>query len=112
MAQGLRRHDQAALGQLLAGERGAEVGEIAAVGVENLLSLGGVGAAVRGPAAQPMDDGLVAFGFEAAPEAADLAGAQPQQARGLHLGQGAGEDLLQDLENIALVLAHGDPVGG
>src|SRR5215472_13754927 len=112
LAQRLRRHGQAALGQLLAGEGGAEVGVIAAVGVEDLLPSGGVDAAVGGPAAQPVDDGLVAFGFEAEAAAADLAGAQPQQARGLHLGQGAGEDLPKDFEDIALVLAHGDPVGG
>jgi len=80
LAQGLRRDDQGALGQLLAGEGGAEVGLVAAVDLEDLASLGGIDAVVGGLAAQAMDDGLIPFALKAAADATDLSRAQPQQS--------------------------------
>jgi hypothetical protein len=65
---------------------------------------------VGGLAAQAMDDAAVTLVGEAALQAADLAGAQAQQARGFDLAEGAGEDLVDDLENVALVLAHRKPI--
>jgi hypothetical protein len=64
--QRLRADGQALLGQLLAGEGGAEVGELPAIGGQDGLAPGGVEPAVGGPAAQAVDQGGVAVGLEEA----------------------------------------------
>lgn len=111
-AEGLRADRQPFLGQLLTGEGGAEVGVTLAVGRQDLRDEGGVGLAVGRPAAQAVDDGGIAAGLQAALEAADLAGAEAQQAGGLGLGAVAVADEMENLEDIAFTLTHRDPVLG
>jgi hypothetical protein len=80
--------------------------------LKDFLSVGRVDAVVGGLSAEAMDDGLVAFFFQAALDTAELSHAQAQQACRLALSQGASENLVHDFENITFGLAHGDPVGG
>jgi hypothetical protein len=110
-AERLGKDAQALLGQLLAGEGGAEVGVAPAVGLQNLVPVGGVGAVIGGPAAQAVNEGLIAVGFEAALEAANMASRKAEQSCGLGVGSLPLKDAVQDLEDIALLLTHGNPVG-
>src|SRR5205823_6116429 len=73
-AQRLRADRQALLGELLAGEGGAEVGAAAAVGCQHLAAEGRVEAVVGRSAPEAMDQGLIPVGLELALEAADVAG--------------------------------------
>src|SRR5207248_1710429 len=108
---GLRADHQAVdLGELLAGEGGAEVGVAQAVDLEDLAFEGLVGLAVARLAAQAVDDGLVAAGFELALEAADLPRTQVEQPRCLRRRPVALEYPVHHLENVALPLAHLDPI--
>jgi hypothetical protein len=73
--QGVGANLQAALGQLLGGEGGAEVGEVLAVDLQDAAELG-VEAVVGGPAAQAVDQGGIAALAQAVQESADLSGGQ------------------------------------
>lgn len=66
---------------------------------------------MEGPAAQAVDEGLVAVLLQATLEASDVAGRQAEEARGLGLGALPLEHAVQDLEDIAFLLTHGNPVG-
>jgi len=101
---------QPLLGQLLAGEGGAEIGVACAVGLQHRVPMGGVGAVIRGLAAQTMDEGLIAARFEAALQASDVSRALVEQSRRLDLGSFALEHAMQNLEDITFLLAHGNPV--
>ena len=58
-----------------------------------------------------MHEGGVTAVLELALDAAHLAGTEVEQAGGLGLGALALEDGVQDLEDIAFLLAHSYPVG-
>jgi hypothetical protein len=102
---------QVHLGEFLAGEGGAEVGEVQPIGEKDLSLEFGVRLVVGWPAAQGVDNGGVTTSLEFALEAADLADGQFEQSGCLGLGAFAHQDRLQDLEDIAFSLTHGDPVG-
>jgi hypothetical protein len=110
-AQRLRADRPPLAGQLLGGERGAEVRVAAAVRGQHGPAEARVGLVVGGLASQPVAEGAVALGLQLPLEASDLAGAQAEQARGLGLSPLAALHRVQDLDNIALLLIHGNPVG-
>ena len=67
---------------------------------------------VGGLAAQAVDQGRVAAGFQLALQTADVAGTLAEQASGLRLSSLPLQDSVHDLEDIAFFLAHGNPVLG
>src|SRR5262245_9567917 len=110
--QGLGADRQPLLGQLRAGEGGAEVGVTLAVGCQHRLLERRIGLPVGGLATQAVKQRGVAVRFELALNAADLTGAEVEQSSRLGLRTFPAQDTVQDLEDITFLLAHRNPVGG
>jgi hypothetical protein len=93
-------------GELLAGQRGTEVGVACPVGGEDTLAKCGLVTVVGGLATQPVDQSGIATGLELLLDASDLAGTEFEESGRLDLGAVAIEDRLYHLEDITLTLAH------
>jgi hypothetical protein len=83
-----------------------------AVGGEAGLSELGVGLVVGRLTTESVDEGGDAAGLQPSPNASDLPGAFVEEPSRLGLGAFTTEDSVHDLEDMALLLAHGYPVRG
>jgi hypothetical protein len=84
-AQGFHTDLEAALGELLAGQGGTKVVEVATILVEDATTKVGLVPAIGGAAAQAMDDGFIAFDLEASQEASHMPRGEAEQSGGLGL---------------------------
>jgi hypothetical protein len=109
-AQGIGGHLQAAFGELLGGEGGAEVGVVLAVELQDTATELGILAVVGGVATQAMDEGGVTLVPEAVQQATQVPGGELEQGSGLDWGALSFQDRPQDTQTIAFPLAHGNPV--
>jgi hypothetical protein len=110
-AKRLRKNVPALLGQLFAGEGGAEVGVALSGGLENLLPLFGIGAMIGRLATQFVGEGLVALSPQAALQASDVADGEAEQACGFRLGTLTLENTVENFANSVFLLTQGDPAG-
>ena len=98
--QGIGRNLQAAFGQLLGSEGGAEVVQVLAVDLQRPAAELGILAVVGGLAAQAVDQSPIAPLLQALHQAAHMANGEAQQPRGLHLGALPIQNRVQDAQAI------------